>query len=104
MQGGKAAGQAPRFLSASGPMAQPCRPSRQRRSAAVDRAERRTRLARWADITGSTRAASASGRYIARSGKRLLVPGDHIISNNLTMPADVMRGNMPLHVVVQAIT
>ena len=57
MQECKAAGQAQRLLSASGPMAQPCRPRRPLWSAAAYRAELRNRCERWAAITGSKRAA-----------------------------------------------
>jgi putative transposase len=57
MQGCKSAGQAQRLLSASGPMAPPCRPRRHLLSASAYRAERRNRCERWAAITGSKRVA-----------------------------------------------
>jgi putative transposase len=63
-QGLKAAGQAQRFRSAYGPLAHPCRPRRHLLSAS--RAELRKRVARWADMTGTERAAYRVGR----SGER----------------------------------
>ena len=57
MQGFQSAGQAQRFVSAYGPIAQPCRPRRQRLSGAAYRQEMQHRCERWADITGTKRAA-----------------------------------------------
>ena len=56
-QGVKAAGHAPRFLAASGPIARHFRPRQHLLSAAAYRAEMRNRFERWAEITGSKRAA-----------------------------------------------
>jgi putative transposase len=56
-QGGKAAGHAPRFLSAYGPMAHHFRPRRPLRSAPEYRTELRQRCASWAEIPGTQRAA-----------------------------------------------
>jgi putative transposase len=60
-QGLKSAGQAQRFLSAYGPMAQHFRPRRHLWSASAYRAERKNRCESGAEITGTKRAASASG-------------------------------------------
>jgi putative transposase len=57
MQGFKSAGRAQRFLSAYGPIAQHFRPRRHLLSAPVYRQEMRQRFARWAEITGTERAA-----------------------------------------------
>jgi putative transposase len=56
-QGFKAAGHAPRFLSAYGPLAHHFRPRRHLLSAAAYRAEMRHRFESWAEITGTERAA-----------------------------------------------
>jgi len=57
MQGCKSAGHAQRFLSAYGPIAQHFRPRRHLLSASAYREETRNRFERWADITGTERAA-----------------------------------------------
>ena len=57
LPGLKSAGHAQRFLSASGPMAQHCRPRRHLLSAAEYRAEMQNRCESWAEITGTKRAA-----------------------------------------------
>jgi putative transposase len=57
MQGFKSAGQAQRFLSAYGPIAQHFRPRRHLLSAADYRQEMRDRFESWAEITGTKRAA-----------------------------------------------
>jgi putative transposase len=57
MQGFKSAGHAQRFLSAYGPIAQHFRPRRHLLSASAYRAEMRNRFERWAEITGTERAA-----------------------------------------------
>ena len=57
MQGFKSAGHVQRFLSAYGPMTQHFRPRRPLWSAAAYRQEMRQRFARWADVTGTERAA-----------------------------------------------
>jgi putative transposase len=57
MQGFKSAGQAQRFLSAYGPIAQHFRPRRHLLSASAYRAEMRNRFASWTEITGTERAA-----------------------------------------------
>ena len=64
--GGPSAGHAPRCGAASGPLAQPCRPSRPRRAAPEYRQARRQRGARWAARTGPERAASRGGRASER--------------------------------------
>ena len=66
LQGFKSAGHAQRFLSAYGPIAQHFRPRRHRLSASAYRAEMHNRFASWAEITGTERAASASGRWQSR--------------------------------------
>ena len=53
----KSPGQAQGFLSADGPIAQPCRPRRHRLSASAYRQAMRHRCARWAELTGTERAA-----------------------------------------------
>jgi putative transposase len=53
MQGFKSPGQAQRFLSAYGPIAQHFRPRRHRWSAPVYRQEMRTRCQMWEEITGT---------------------------------------------------
>jgi putative transposase len=63
MQGCKSPGHAQRFLSASGPMAQHVRPRRHLLSASAYREERKNRFESGAEITGTKRAASASGRW-----------------------------------------
>jgi putative transposase len=63
MQGCKSAGHAQRFLSAYGPIAQHFRPRRHLLSASNYRQEMRNRFESWAEITGTERAASASGRW-----------------------------------------
>jgi putative transposase len=62
MQGCTSAGHAQRCLSAYGPMAQHVRPRRHRVSAAESRPAMHNRVERWADITGTKRAASALDR------------------------------------------
>src|SRR5262245_25524182 len=62
MQGFKSAGHGQRFRSAYGPIAQHFRPRRHRLSASNYRQEMRKRFESWAEITGTERAASASGR------------------------------------------
>jgi putative transposase len=62
MQGCKSPGHAPRFLSAAGPMAPHCRPRRHLWSASAYRQAMRKRCARWAEITGTKRAAEGRGR------------------------------------------
>ena len=57
MQGFKSAGHDQRFLSAYGPIAQHCRPRRPLLSAPEYRQEMRQRFERWAEITGTKRAA-----------------------------------------------
>jgi putative transposase len=57
MQGFKSAGQAQRFLSAYGPIAQHFRTTRHLLSASAYRAEMRDRFASWTEITGTERAA-----------------------------------------------
>jgi putative transposase len=57
MQGSTSADQAPRFLSAYGPITQHCRPRRHRLSASDYRQEMRQRFASWAEITGTEWAA-----------------------------------------------
>ena len=57
MQGFKSAGHAPRFLSASGPIAQHFRPRRHVWSAAEYRQEMKNRFESGAEITGTERAA-----------------------------------------------
>jgi putative transposase len=57
MQGFKSPGHAQRVLSAYGPLAQHCRPRRHLLSASAYRHEMRHRFERWADITGTARAA-----------------------------------------------
>src|SRR6516164_3198033 len=57
MQGFKSAGHAQRFLSAYGPIAQHFRPRRHLLSASAYREEMRNRFERWAEITGTERAA-----------------------------------------------
>jgi putative transposase len=57
MQGFKSPGHAPRFLSAYGPMAQHFCPRRHRLSASASRHEMRHRFERWAEMTGTARAA-----------------------------------------------
>jgi hypothetical protein len=66
LQGCKSAGHAQRFLAAYGPMAQHFHPRRHRLSASAYRAEMHNRFASWAEITGTERAASASGRWQSR--------------------------------------
>ena len=66
MQGCTSAGHAQRFLSASGPIAHHFRPRRHRLSASAYREEMHNRFASWAEITGTERAASASGRWQSR--------------------------------------
>jgi putative transposase len=60
MQGVKSPGQAQRFLSASGPIAQYFRPRRHRLSASDYRQERRRRFDTWQDLTTLPTAAEAS--------------------------------------------
>src|SRR5262249_27579004 len=57
LQGGKSPGQAQRFLSAYGPIAQHFRPRRHLLSAAEYRDEMGNRFESWAQITGTKRAA-----------------------------------------------
>src|SRR5882724_3762485 len=57
MQGFKSPGHAQRFLSAYGPIAQHFRPRRHRLSASSYREEMGNRFERWAEITGTERAA-----------------------------------------------
>jgi putative transposase len=57
MQGFKSAGHAQRFLSAYGPIAQHFRPRRHLLSASAYREEMEKRVASWAEITGTERAA-----------------------------------------------
>jgi putative transposase len=57
MQGFKSAGHAQRFLSTYGPMAQHIRPRRHLLSASAYREEMKNRVASWAEITGTERAA-----------------------------------------------
>jgi putative transposase len=57
MQGFKSAGHAQRFLSTYGPMAQHFRPRRYLLSASAYREEMKNRVASWAEITGTERAA-----------------------------------------------
>jgi putative transposase len=57
MQGFKSAGHAQRFLSAYGPIAQHFRPRRHLLSASAYREEMGNRFERWAEITGTERAA-----------------------------------------------
>jgi putative transposase len=57
MPGVTAPGHAQRLLSASGPIAQPCRPRRHRWSASAYRQEMGHRFARWAEMTGTKRVA-----------------------------------------------
>jgi putative transposase len=57
LQGCTSPGHAQRVLSAYGPIAQHFRPRRHRLSAAAYRPEMRNRFARWAEITGTERAA-----------------------------------------------
>jgi putative transposase len=57
MQGFKSPGQAQRFLSAYGPIAQHFRPRRHRLSAAAYRHEMKNRFESWAEVTGTERAA-----------------------------------------------
>ena len=57
MQGFKSAGHAQRFLSAYGPIAHRFRPRRHRLSAAEYHKEMGNRFERWAEITGTERAA-----------------------------------------------
>jgi len=57
MQGGQSAGHAPRFFSAYGPSAHPCRPRRHRLAAPAYRQAMRQRGERWAEMTGTGRAA-----------------------------------------------
>src|SRR6266700_3597842 len=57
MQGFKSAGQAKRFLSAYGPIAQHFRPRRHLWSASAYREEMKNRFESWAEITGTKRAA-----------------------------------------------
>jgi putative transposase len=64
MQGFTSAGHAQRFVSAYGPIVQHFRPRRHLWSASAYREERHNRFERWAAaITGTKRAASASGRW-----------------------------------------
>jgi putative transposase len=56
-QGFKSPGHAQRFLSAYGPIAQHFRPRRHLRSASAYRQEMSHRFERWAEITGTERAA-----------------------------------------------
>jgi putative transposase len=62
MQGFKSAGHAQRFLSAYGPIARHFRPRRHLLSAVEYREEMRSRFASWAEVTGTERAASRTGR------------------------------------------
>ena len=57
LQGFKSPGHAPRFLSASGPMAQHFRPRRHRVPASAYRQERRHRFDTWQDLTSLPTAA-----------------------------------------------
>jgi putative transposase len=57
MQGFKSPGHAQRFLSAYGPIAQHFRPRRHLLSASDYRQEMRERFTRWAEVTGTERAA-----------------------------------------------
>ena len=57
MQGFKSAGHAQRFLAAYGPIAHHFRPRRHLLSAAEYRQEMHNRFERWAEITGTARAA-----------------------------------------------
>jgi putative transposase len=57
MQGFKSPGHAQRFLSAYGPIAQHFRPRRHLLSASAYRDEMENRFERWAEITGTARAA-----------------------------------------------
>jgi putative transposase len=61
MQGFKSPGHAQRFLSASGPITPHVRPRRHRLSASAYRQEMSHRFERWAEITGTVRAASEAG-------------------------------------------
>ena len=62
MQGCQSPGHVQRFLSAYGPIAHHFRLPRPLLSAAEDREEMRSRCARWAEVTGTERAASRAGR------------------------------------------
>jgi hypothetical protein len=62
----KSAGYAQRFLSAYGPIVQHFRLRRHLLSGAAYREEMQNRFASWAAITGTERAASASGRWQSR--------------------------------------
>jgi putative transposase len=66
MQGFTSAGHAQRFLAAYGPIAQHFRPRRHLLSAPEYRQEMRQRFERWAEITGTKRAASRVGRWQSR--------------------------------------
>jgi putative transposase len=57
MQGFTSPGHAQRFLSASGPIAHHFRPRRHRLSASAYREEMHNRFERWAEVTGTKRAA-----------------------------------------------
>jgi putative transposase len=57
MQGFKSPGHAQRFLSAYGPIAHHFRPRRHLLSASAYRDEMKKRFKRWAEITGTERAA-----------------------------------------------
>ena len=62
LPGGTSAGPAPRWLSASGPLAHPGRPHRHRCAAAADRQERRQRGQGWGELTSVRRASSERSR------------------------------------------
>ena len=82
LQGCTSPGSAPRFVSAYGSIAQHCRPRRHRLSAVHARHEMRQRCARWADRTGTERAASRGGK----TGEGPRVPEARLSLNNVTQP------------------
>jgi hypothetical protein len=85
MQGFASAGHAQRFLSAYGPIAQHFRPRRHLLSVLAYREEMKNRFARWPKSRAqSKRRKSRVGRMQAE--KCLLLPGDDISPNKLTMP------------------
>jgi hypothetical protein len=87
MQGFKSAGHAQRFLSAYGPIAQHFRPRRHLLSALAYREEMKNRFARWAQITGTEQDAGVRAELVGcQAEKCLLLPGDDISPNKLTMP------------------
>src|SRR5262249_597679 len=84
MQGCTAPGHAPRFLAASGPLTQHCRPRRHRLSAFAYRPEMSSRCARWAAITRTERAAS---RDREDRGETPRSPEESLSLNNVTQPS-----------------